>query len=192
MASSGSSSNNSSVNLPSIPESPDPLFDTQTFQGRINLRQLVGQIEERLNTSVISLISGRLSVYTRNPVPDYVDHLVSAAVVIAEERSHYQAIWERDFNVRFSPICEKCEETSLLESEGGIHQSHQICQHISFKRSSNKTTKVSGANKGLRMSGRLSKRSRKDFRLVNNRIRFQVNFSGKIILGCGWVGSSNK
>ncbi|KAL7078768.1 hypothetical protein ACQ4LE_002000 [Meloidogyne hapla] len=182
-SSNNGSNNNSSSGLPSIP-SPiiDPILETQTFEGELTLRELVGQIEDRLDTRVISLFSGCLSVYTMNPLPGYIDHLVSEAVQQAELAAsrRYEAVWETIVNgvfnnVRFGPICEECEETSLLESEGGIHQSHQICQHISVNKSVSKTSKVARVNSRLRVFGRRAKRSRKIFRLLNTRIRFMAS-----------------
>ena len=55
-SSNNGSNNNSSSGLPSIP-SPiiDPILETQTFEGELTLRELVGQIEDRLETRVITV-----------------------------------------------------------------------------------------------------------------------------------------
>uniref|UniRef100_A0A1I8BQW9 DUF551 domain-containing protein n=1 Tax=Meloidogyne hapla TaxID=6305 RepID=A0A1I8BQW9_MELHA len=106
-SSNNGSNNNSSSGLPSIP-SPiiDPILETQTFEGELTLRELVGQIEDRLETRVITMSSGHVKVYKCNPLPGYIDRLVSEAVQIAElaESRRYDATWETVVNGVFNNV----------------------------------------------------------------------------------------
>uniref|UniRef100_A0A1I8AZF1 Uncharacterized protein n=1 Tax=Meloidogyne hapla TaxID=6305 RepID=A0A1I8AZF1_MELHA len=164
----------------SVDTSTDSTFyslPTWPYYGpEMTLRQLVDRVQRTMKKQIEWLESGYVTVFKRNDPPNYMDMRVDLAVLQAELAYRPQRTATRegaqDRSIRFKTICEECE--SLLESEGGFHQSHQICQHIIFNKSVNKNSKVARVNSRLGVFGRRAKRSSKAFRLVNNRIRFKA------------------
>nr|CAD2195961.1 unnamed protein product [Meloidogyne enterolobii] len=163
-------------NTPS-PVLPSDIPSKRVWQvyGPMSLRELLTRIELRVGKRVDWLISGpsgAINIFRRDAPPSYIDKPLAVAVSESERADKFRRTATRDGNViSFKPICEECENASLLEPGVDNCQSHQICQHFSADKSS-KTTKVA-VNNRMEIFGRRAKRSRKTFTL-GSRIRLKA------------------
>ncbi|KAL7078804.1 hypothetical protein ACQ4LE_002020 [Meloidogyne hapla] len=180
----------SSISSRNSHNSENPTLNMYPVYGAMTLQQLLDHIRDGImrGSNVLTMTSGgdpTLVIYQRGYIERYLDLPVAQAVRQIELDSY--EVQDGGDNqiprkakrvgnaIEFSSICEKCEDTSLVESGVDILR-HQICQHISVGKSS-KIAKVPCANRRAKVIGRLVRRFSKPTR-IGKRICFTAVCAG--------------